>query len=87
MTWAVPGEREAIMVSSLDSRRWLGLSASCLVASARPVHAGTGVQVGLCSVTANATPVAGHWLYLNPNLDVAAVAWQFLSQFTLPAMQ
>src|SRR5262245_49736555 len=46
-----------------------------------------GVQVGLCSVTAQAFPgqfFDGHILYLNPDLVLAEVAWKFLSQFTLP---
>jgi len=47
-----------------------------------------GVHVGLCSITANPTSYApGHVLYQNPDFDVTAVAWQFLSQFTLPATQ
>lgn len=47
-----------------------------------------GVQVGLCSITANPTSYApGHVLYQNPDFDVTAVAWQFLSQFTLPATE
>jgi poly(3-hydroxybutyrate) depolymerase len=45
-----------------------------------------GVDVGLCSITASsAPPFPGHVLYLNPDLNLATVAWQFLSQFTLPA--
>jgi poly(3-hydroxybutyrate) depolymerase len=49
-------------------------------------HCDAGVQVGLCSITADAATAApGHWLYLNPDLDVAALAWEFLSQFALPA--
>jgi len=27
----------------------------------------------------------GHVLYFNPDLDVARTAWEFLSQFRLPA--
>lgn len=45
------------------------------------------VQVGLCSVTALAFPGArfsGHLLYLNDDFDLARVAWDFLSRFTLP---
>jgi polyhydroxybutyrate depolymerase len=45
-----------------------------------------GVQAGLCSITAQALPVfSGHILYLNPDFNLAQVAWNFLSQFTLPA--
>ena len=46
-----------------------------------------GVQVGLCSVVAQAFPgtfFSGHIVYLNPDFNVAQVAWDFLSQFTLP---
>ena len=46
-----------------------------------------GVQVGLCSVTAQAFPgqfFDGHILYLNPDYVLADVAWDFLSRFTLP---
>jgi polyhydroxybutyrate depolymerase len=46
-----------------------------------------GVQVGLCSVTARAFPNTffdGHVLYLNDDYNLAEVAWNFLSQFTLP---
>ncbi len=46
-----------------------------------------GIQVGLCSVTARAFPGAafdGHVLYLNDDYVLARVAWDFLSQFTLP---
>jgi polyhydroxybutyrate depolymerase len=46
-----------------------------------------GVQVGLCSVTAQAFPgqfFDGHILYVNPDYVLAEVAWKFLSQFTLP---
>ncbi len=44
-------------------------------------------RVGLCSVTAQAFPgtfFSGHILYLNPDFVLAEVAWDFLSQFTLP---
>src|SRR5262249_54706306 len=45
-----------------------------------------GVQAGLCSITAQALAVfSGHILYLNPDFILAQVAWNFLSQFTLPA--
>ena len=46
-----------------------------------------GVQVGLCSVTAQAFPgqfFDGHILYLNPDYNLAVLAWDFMSQFTLP---
>ncbi len=44
-----------------------------------------GVQVELCSVEASQVSwLAGHLLYLNPDLDVARTAWEFLSQFRLP---
>lgn len=45
-----------------------------------------GVQVKLCSIEASQVSLApGHRLYLNPDLDVTRTAWQFLSQFQLPA--
>ena len=41
-----------------------------------------GVQVELCSIEASQVSwLAGHLLYLNPDLDVARAAWEFLSQF------
>jgi polyhydroxybutyrate depolymerase len=46
-----------------------------------------GTQAGLCSITARTfpgSPVSGHILYLNPDFDLADVAWTFLSHFTLP---
>ncbi|HXJ34837.1 MAG TPA: PHB depolymerase family esterase [Candidatus Eisenbacteria bacterium] len=46
-----------------------------------------GVQVGLCSITAQAFPgqfYDGHILYLNPDYNLAVLAWDFMSQFTLP---
>jgi polyhydroxybutyrate depolymerase len=44
-------------------------------------------QAGLCSITAQALPVfSGHILYLNPDFNLAQVAWNFLSQFTLPVV-
>jgi poly(3-hydroxybutyrate) depolymerase/6-phosphogluconolactonase (cycloisomerase 2 family) len=45
-----------------------------------------GVQVELCSIEASqVSPGQGHLLYLNPDLDVTRTAWEFLSQFRLPA--
>jgi polyhydroxybutyrate depolymerase len=46
-----------------------------------------GVQVGLCSITAQAFPgqfFDGHILYLNPDYNLSVLAWDFMSQFTLP---
>ena len=44
------------------------------------------VQVELCSIEASQVSYgAGHVLYLNPDLDVARTAWEFLSRFRLPA--
>jgi hypothetical protein len=48
-----------------------------------------GVQVGLCSIAASPTARtdsggSGHETYLNPDLDIARTAWEFLSQFSLP---
>lgn len=46
-----------------------------------------GVQAGLCSITADSfggQPFDGHILYLNPDYDLAQVAWDFLSQFESP---
>jgi len=45
-----------------------------------------GVQVELCSVNASQTSyVPGHVPYLNSDVDVTHTAWEFLSQFRLPA--
>jgi len=45
-----------------------------------------GVQVELCSIEASQVSYAvGHCLYLNPDLDITRTAWDFLSQFRLPA--
>ena len=47
---------------------------------------GAGVQAELCSIEASqASYGGGHVLYLNPDLDVTRRAWEFLSQFRLPA--
>jgi len=46
-----------------------------------------GTQVRLCSIVAasfGGTPIDGHIAYLNPDFDLAQVAWDFMSQFTLP---
>jgi polyhydroxybutyrate depolymerase len=46
-----------------------------------------GVEVGLCSVVAQAfpgLPIDGHVLYLNDQIVVAEEAWRFLSRFRLP---
>jgi polyhydroxybutyrate depolymerase len=45
-----------------------------------------GVKVGLCSITAQAFPgqfYDGHILYLNPDYNLASLAWAFMSDFTL----
>jgi polyhydroxybutyrate depolymerase len=42
-----------------------------------------GVQNALCSINADAAGL-GHVLYQNPDLVIADVAWEFLSQFALP---
>jgi poly(3-hydroxybutyrate) depolymerase len=48
-------------------------------------HCDAGVQVELCGVNANQHSWgAGHGTYLNPDLDVARTAWEFLKQFSLP---
>jgi polyhydroxybutyrate depolymerase len=45
----------------------------------------SGVQVGLCSITSTSgAPFAGHVLYINPDFNVAQLAWDFMSQFSLP---
>jgi polyhydroxybutyrate depolymerase len=44
-----------------------------------------GVEVGLCSILSTEEIVGGHILYINPDFDLAEVAWAFLSRFTLPA--
>jgi polyhydroxybutyrate depolymerase len=48
-----------------------------------------GVQAGLCSITADSfgSPVDGHILYLNPDFQLADVAWTFFTQFELPAVR
>jgi photosystem II stability/assembly factor-like uncharacterized protein len=47
-----------------------------------------GVQVELCSIEASlVSAVPGHVLYFNPEIDVARTAWEFLSQFRLPAQR
>ena len=43
------------------------------------------VQVGLCSITADAIAFLGHVPYANPDFAIAEVAWRFLSRFELPA--
>src|SRR5262245_25329146 len=46
-----------------------------------------GVQAGLCSITANSfigTRIEGHVVYLNADFNLADVAWNFFSSFTLP---
>ena len=43
------------------------------------------VEVGLCSILSTEEIVGGHILYINPDFDLAEVAWAFLSRFTLPA--
>lgn len=44
-----------------------------------------GVQVGLCSITSTfGAPFPGHVLYVNADLNLSVVAWNFLSQFSLP---
>jgi poly(3-hydroxybutyrate) depolymerase/6-phosphogluconolactonase (cycloisomerase 2 family) len=45
-----------------------------------------GVQVELCSIETNQVSYAvGHCTYFNPDIDVARTAWEFLSQFRMPA--
>jgi poly(3-hydroxybutyrate) depolymerase/6-phosphogluconolactonase (cycloisomerase 2 family) len=47
---------------------------------------GAGVQAELCSIEASQVSYGGgHVLYLNPDLDLTRTAWEFLSQFRLPA--
>jgi polyhydroxybutyrate depolymerase len=46
-----------------------------------------GVKTGLCSITAQAFPgqfYDGHILYLNPDYNLAALAWTFMSEHSLP---
>ena len=48
------------------------------------VSCDAGVQVELCSVEASQTSyVPGHILYLNPDIDIARTAWEFLSRFRM----
>lgn len=45
-----------------------------------------GTEIGLCSVNASLeTPLPGHITYINPDLNIAADAWAFLSRFEAPA--
>ena len=47
-----------------------------------------GVRTGLCSITADAFGgqfFDGHILYINPDYDVARLAWDFMAPFSLPA--
>jgi polyhydroxybutyrate depolymerase len=45
-----------------------------------------GVETGLCSILSTfPAPFEGHVLYANNDLVLSEVAWDFLSQFTLPA--
>jgi poly(3-hydroxybutyrate) depolymerase/6-phosphogluconolactonase (cycloisomerase 2 family) len=45
-----------------------------------------GARAELCSIEASQVSIVpGHRLYLNPDLDVTRTAWEFLSQFRLPA--
>jgi hypothetical protein len=47
----------------------------------------SGVEAGLCSITARSfggTFFDGHIVYLNDDVDVAATAWAFLSRFRRP---
>ena len=54
------------------------------------VNCGAGAEVTLCSIRSNApgNPVipgtAGHFLYLNPDVNIARLAWDFLSRFSSP---
>ena len=53
----------------------------------RFTHCQSGVEAGLCSITAHSfvgTAFEGHVLYFNDDLNLAQVAWAFLSRFTLP---
>lgn len=46
-----------------------------------------GIQTGLCSITADdfgGSFFDGHILYQNPDYNLAALAWNFMVQFTLP---
>jgi polyhydroxybutyrate depolymerase len=46
-----------------------------------------GVEAGLCSIASNSpAPFAGHILYINPDMNLSQVAWDFLSQFQLPVV-
>src|SRR5262245_55518496 len=46
-----------------------------------------GVEAGLCSIASNSpAPFAGHILYINPDMNLSQVAWDFLSQFQLPVI-
>jgi hypothetical protein len=45
-----------------------------------------GVETGLCSILSTSpAPFEGHILYLNNDLVLSEVAWDFLSRFTLPS--
>jgi polyhydroxybutyrate depolymerase len=45
-----------------------------------------GVEAGLCSILSiSPAPFEGHILYINNDLNLSVVAWNFLSRFQLPA--
>jgi len=49
----------------------------------------SGLEVGLCSIVAQAFPgqfFDGHLLYLNADLNLAEEAWRFLSRFRMPVV-
>jgi poly(3-hydroxybutyrate) depolymerase/6-phosphogluconolactonase (cycloisomerase 2 family) len=49
-------------------------------------HCTAGVQVEQCSINGSLdTEAPGHWLYINPDMNIAATAWRFFLQFSLPA--
>jgi polyhydroxybutyrate depolymerase len=46
-----------------------------------------GVEAGLCSILSNSgAPFPGHVLYINLDLNLSEVAWDFLSRFQLPVV-
>lgn len=45
-----------------------------------------GTEIGLCSVNASVnTPIPGHITYINPDLNIAADAWDFFTRQQAPA--
>jgi polyhydroxybutyrate depolymerase len=78
-TWR---DRSGCSGATPDERIEVGAASFCETYA----HCSAGVRVEMCSVEASQVSFgAGHCLYLNPDIDIAQAAWEFLSQFRLPA--